>query len=87
MENRHPKVFLIAGKAGCGKNEVANIIKEELPNTVITAFSKYIKLFAYFLSERRILYNLYNYNISSIIFWQENFAWKPWQNCYIVVKK
>jgi phosphomevalonate kinase len=39
------RVFLIAGKAGCGKNEVANIIKRELPNTVITAFSKYIKLF------------------------------------------
>ena len=45
------RVFLIAGKAGCGKNEVANIIKEELPNTVITAFSKYIKLFALELTE------------------------------------
>ena len=31
------KVFLIAGKAGSGKNEVANIIKDELSNTVITA--------------------------------------------------
>ena len=40
------RVFLIAGKAGCGKNEVANIIKNKLDNTVITGFSKYIKLFA-----------------------------------------
>ena len=45
------RIFLIAGKAGGGKNEVANIIKEELPNTVITAFSKYIKLFALELTE------------------------------------
>lgn len=45
------KVFLIAGKAGSGKNEVANIIKEELPNTVITAFSKYIKLFTLELTD------------------------------------
>lgn len=40
------KIFLISGKSGSGKNEVANIIKENLPNTVITGFSKYIKLFA-----------------------------------------
>ena len=39
------KIFLISGKAGSGKNEVANIIKENLENTVITSFSKYIKLF------------------------------------------
>ncbi len=39
------RIFLIAGKAGSGKNEVANIIKENLDNTVITSFSKYIKLF------------------------------------------
>ena len=45
------KVFLIAGKAGCGKNEVANIIKETLSNTVITSFSKYIKLFTLELTE------------------------------------
>ena len=40
------KVFLISGKAGSGKNEVANIIKNELGSTVITSFSKYIKLYA-----------------------------------------
>ena len=40
------KVFLLSGKAGSGKNEVATIIKENLENTVITAFSKYIKLYA-----------------------------------------
>ena len=40
------RVFLIAGKAGCGKNEVASILKSKLDNTVITGLSKYIKLFA-----------------------------------------
>ena len=40
------KIFLISGKAGSGKNEVANIIKENLGATVITSFSKYIQLFA-----------------------------------------
>ena len=40
------RLFLVAGKAGSGKNEVANIIKENLCNTVVTGFSKYIKLFA-----------------------------------------
>lgn len=40
------RLFLIAGKAGSGKNEVANIIKENLNNSVVTGFSKYIKLFA-----------------------------------------
>ena len=40
------KIFLISGKAGSGKNEVASIIKENLGATVITSFSKYIKLFA-----------------------------------------
>ena len=45
------KLFLIAGKAGSGKNEVAKIIKERLNATVITAFSKYIKLFALELTD------------------------------------
>ena len=44
------KIFLICGKAGVGKNEVANIINEYYNtkhiSTVITGFSKYIKLFA-----------------------------------------
>ena len=44
------KIFLICGKAQSGKNEVANIIKEYYNNvqqkSVITGFSKYIKLFA-----------------------------------------
>ncbi len=44
------RIFLIAGKAGSGKNEVARLIKEKLSNTVITSFSKYIKLFALELS-------------------------------------
>lgn len=39
------KIFLVSGKAGSGKNEVAKIIKENLPKTVITSFSKYIKMF------------------------------------------
>ena len=40
------RVFLIAGKAGCGKDEVAKLIKSKLDNTIITGLSKYIKLFA-----------------------------------------
>ena len=57
------RVFLISGKAGCGKNEVANIIKEELPNTVITAFSKYIKLFKLY----KFINFIYNLLISFVI--------------------
>ena len=44
------RIFLVAGKAGSGKNEVANLIKNKLDKTVITSFSKYIKLFALELS-------------------------------------
>ena len=44
------RVFLIAGKAGSGKSEVAKIIKnyyEKLKEkTVITEYSKYLKLYA-----------------------------------------
>lgn len=40
------RLFLISGKAGSGKNEVANIIYDNLPKTVISSLSKYIKLFA-----------------------------------------
>lgn len=45
------RLFLIAGKAGSGKNEVAAIIKEYASHTVITSFSKYIKLFSLELTE------------------------------------
>lgn len=45
------KVYIIGGKAGCGKNTTANYIKEyyeTLGKTcTITELSKYIKLFAY----------------------------------------
>ena len=40
------KVYLIAGKAGSGKNYVASILKEKLSSSIITSLSKYIKLFA-----------------------------------------
>ncbi len=44
------KIFLIAGKAGSGKGEVAKFIKEyyiyKLQTCAITQYSKYIKLFA-----------------------------------------
>ncbi len=44
------RVFLIAGKAGSGKSEVAKIIKEYYETlkekTVITEYSKYLKLYA-----------------------------------------
>ncbi len=38
-------IFLISGKAGSGKDLVATIIKENLPNTIITSLSRYIKLY------------------------------------------
>ena len=45
------KVYIIAGKAGCGKNTTANYIKSYYEylgkNCVITEISKYLKLFAY----------------------------------------
>lgn len=44
------RIFLIAGKAGSGKADVARYIKEyyiyKLEESVITEYSKYIKLFA-----------------------------------------
>jgi dephospho-CoA kinase len=44
------RIFLIAGKSGSGKNEVAKYIKEyfiyKLEESVITSYSKYIKSFA-----------------------------------------
>ncbi len=45
------RVFLIAGKSGSGKDRTAKIIKEyyqkKEESTVITSFSKYLKLYAY----------------------------------------
>ena len=44
------KIFVVGGKSGSGKNEVAKMIEEyytyKLKKCVITEFSKYIKLFA-----------------------------------------
>ena len=44
------KIFLIAGKAGSGKHNVATLIKEhfiyEKKETIITGYSKYLKLYA-----------------------------------------
>ena len=49
------RIFVIAGKAGSGKGEVARLIKEyytyKLENTVITEYSKYLKSFATELSD------------------------------------
>ena len=45
------RLFLVCGKAGSGKNEVAEIIKKNLDKTIVTAFSKYIKLFALELTD------------------------------------
>ena len=45
------KVYVIGGKAGCGKNTTANYIKDFYENlgkkVVITEISKYLKIFAY----------------------------------------
>lgn len=44
------RIFLVSGKAGSGKGEVAKLIKEyyiyKLENCVITEYSKYLKNFA-----------------------------------------
>lgn len=44
------KIFIVGGKSGSGKNEVAKMIEEyyiyKLKKCVVTEFSKYIKLFA-----------------------------------------
>lgn len=44
------RIFLIAGKSGSGKNEVAKLIKEyyiyKMEESVVTSYSKYIKNFA-----------------------------------------
>ena len=44
------KIFVIGGKSGSGKNEVAKMVNEfyiyKLKKCVTTEFSKYIKLFA-----------------------------------------
>lgn len=49
------KIFLIAGKSGSGKGEVAKLIKEfciyKLEDCVITGYSKYLKNFARELSD------------------------------------
>ncbi len=49
------KIFLVAGKAGSGKNEVAKLIKEyyiyKHEKAVITHFSKYLKNFAVELTD------------------------------------
>ena len=49
------KVFLIAGKSGVGKDKVAKIIKAYYntkgQSSVITSFSKYLKLFAYEMTD------------------------------------
>lgn len=49
------KIFLVAGKAGSGKNEIAKLIKEfyiyKIQKCAITSYSKYIKNFAKELSD------------------------------------
>jgi len=49
------RIFLVAGKAGSGKGEVARLIKEyyiyKLESCVITEYSKYLKKFATELTE------------------------------------
>lgn len=49
------KIFLIAGKAGSGKTEVAKLIKEfyiyRKQETIVTNFSKYIREYAMELSD------------------------------------
>jgi phosphomevalonate kinase len=44
-------IYLVAGKAGSGKNYIANILSERLENSVVTGLAKYIKLFALELTD------------------------------------
>ena len=44
-------VYLIAGKAGSGKNYIAGLLNERLENSVVTGLAKYIKLFALELTD------------------------------------
>ena len=44
-------IYLICGKAGSGKNEVASYLADKLGNAVVTGFSKYIKVFALELTD------------------------------------
>jgi len=44
-------VYLICGKAGSGKNKVAEILASLKEDSVITGFSKYIKNFCYELTD------------------------------------
>ena len=44
------KVYLLSGKAGSGKNYIANLLKKKLNNSLVTSLSKYIKLYAFELS-------------------------------------
>ena len=44
-------VYLIAGKAGSGKNYIANLLNERLNNSVVTGLAKYIKMFALELTD------------------------------------
>ena len=50
MENKHPKIFLISGKAQAGKDTTAKLIKEELEkkdlNVINLQYSSYIKEYA-----------------------------------------
>lgn len=39
-------IYLICGKAGSGKTKIAHLIKEQIPQSIISNLSKYIKLFA-----------------------------------------
>ena len=43
---KDPKIFILSGKAGSGKNTVSNIIKEFYGNTIEISFSYYIKDYA-----------------------------------------
>lgn len=49
------RIFVIAGKAGSGKGEVAKLIKEyyiyKMETSVITGYSKYLKKFALEMTE------------------------------------
>ncbi|MEG1146637.1 MAG: hypothetical protein RSE21_04320 [Bacilli bacterium] len=44
--NKNPKIFIISGKAGSGKNTVAKIIAEQKKNTINLAYATPLKEYA-----------------------------------------
>ena len=43
---RNTKIYIISGKSGSGKDTVANMIKDNISNTIILSYASYLKMYA-----------------------------------------